>query len=119
DARAGATHDLTALATSSIAEHLAGTEVTVLADKGYIGMKAKLGLAQAFTPRRRRRVDIRAQAVRDAEGEFNTELPRQPIHVDQPTPRVNRRRTLHGSRRRPDPPPAPTRACPALAPLPA
>ena len=120
DACAGATHDLTAIATSSIAETLAETEVTVIADKAYIGIKAKLGLAHAFTPyRRRKKNDSRPEAVRGPEGEFNTELARQRVHVEHAIRRLKTNKILHGYRRR-----GPTltdtiRACATLTTLPA
>jgi len=100
DARDGATHDLTAIATSDIAGTLADTEVTVLADKAYIGIKAKLGLANAFTPRRRRKNDQRAAVVIDTEKDFNTELARQRVHVEHAIRRLKTNKILHGYRRR-------------------
>lgn len=119
DARPGATHDLTAIATSDVAGLLADTEVTVIADKGYVGIKAKLGLAKAFTPYRRRRTDTRAEPVRDDEAEFNTELARQRVRVEHGILRVKRHRVLHGYRRRLDTLTDTLRACAALATLPA
>jgi DDE superfamily endonuclease len=99
DARDGATHDLTAIFASDVAGTLAATEVTVLADKAYIGIKAKLGLAGAFTPRRRRKNDTRAEAVIDAEKDFNTELARQRAHVEHAIRRLKTNKILHGYRR--------------------
>jgi hypothetical protein len=99
DARDGATHDLTAIATSDVAGLLAETEVTVLADKAYIGIKAKLRLAGAFTPRRRRKHDERGEAVQDSEKEFNTELARQRVHVEHAIRRLKTNEILHGYRR--------------------
>jgi hypothetical protein len=120
DARDGATHDLTAIATSTAAGALAESEVTVLADKAYIGIKAKLGLAKAFTPyRRRRKNDPRPEAVRDAEGDFNTELARQRIHVEHAIRRLKTNKILHGYRRRADTLTDTLRACATLATLPA
>ena len=118
DARDGATHDLTAIATSTVASTLAESEVTVLADKAYIGIKAKLGLAAAFTPRRRRKNDTRAQAVRDTEGEFNTELARQRVHVEHAIRRLKTNKILHGYRRRRHTLTDTIRACATLATLP-
>lgn len=119
DARDGATHDLTAIATSAGGAVLAESEVTVIADKAYIGIKAKLGLAAAFTPRRRRKNDSRAEMVRDAEREFNTELARQRIHVEHAIRRLKTNKILHGYRRRADTLTDTIRACATLATLPA
>lgn len=119
DAQPGARHDLSAIATSEVAGMLADTKVTVLADKAYIGIAAKLGLARAFTPYRRRRDDARGEAVREDEGEFNTELARQRVRVEHAILRVKRRRVLHGYRRRLGTLTDTIRACAALATLPA
>lgn len=120
DACDGNTHDLTAIASSAAAGALADSEVTVLADKGYIGIKAKLGLAGAFTPyRRRRKNDQRPEPVRDAEGEFNTELARQRIHVEHAIRRLKTNKILHGYRRRRHTLTDTIRACATLATLPA
>ena len=120
DARDGATHDLTAIATSAAVGALAESEVTVLADKAYIGIKAKLGLAAAFTPYRRgRKNDSRPEPVRDAEGEFNTELARQRIHVEHAIRRLKTNKILHGYRRRRHTLTDTIRACATLATLPA
>ena len=56
---------------------LADSEVTVLADKAYIGIKAKLGLTGVFTPKTRRRDNDRAEAVTGSEKDFNRELTSQ------------------------------------------
>ena len=119
DAVAGATHDLTAIATSTAGPIMATTEVTVLADKAYIGIKAKLGLAAVFTPRRRRKTDTRAETVRDAESEFNTELARQRVRVEHAIRRLKRHKILHGYRRRPHTLTDTLRACAALDTMPA
>jgi hypothetical protein len=119
DACDGSTHDLTAIATSTVAATLAESEVTVLADKAYIGIKAKLGLAAAFTPRRRRKNDTRAQAVRDSEGDFNLELARQRVHVEHAIRRLKTNKILHGYRRRRATLTDTIRACATLATLPA
>lgn len=117
DARPGATHDLTAIATSDIAEALADSEVTVIADKAYVGIKAKLKLENAFTPHRRRKNDQRTEPVRAAEAEFNTEIARQRIHVEHGIRRIKRHRVLHGYRRRLDTLTDTLRACATLASL--
>ena len=70
----GNTHDLTGIATSTAAGPLAASGVTVLADKDYIGIAARLGLTQAFTPKRRRKTDDRSEPVREAEGVFKSPL---------------------------------------------
>ena len=119
DAQPGATHDLTAIATSAAADALAGSEVTVIADKAYIGIKAKLGLAKAFTPYRRRKNDARAAQVRGTEGEFNTEVARQRVHVEHAIRRLKTNKILHGYRRRRDTLTDTIRACATLATLPA
>jgi len=119
DARPGATHDLTAIASSDVAVALAESEVTVLADKAYIGIKAKLKLANAFTPRRRRKNDQRGETVRDAEHEFNTELARQRVHVEHAIRRLKTNKVLHGYRRRRETLTSTIRACAALTTLPA
>lgn len=118
DARDGATHDLTALFESDVAGTLAETEVTVLADKAYIGIKAKLGLADAYTPRRRRKNDTRAEAVQDSEREFNTELARQRVHVEHAIRRLKTNKILHGYRRRRATLTDTIRACATLTTLP-
>lgn len=119
DARDGNTHDLTAIFESDVAGKLADTEVTVLADKAYIGIKAKLGLADAFTPRRRRKHDTRAEAVQDSEKEFNTELARQRVHVEHAIRRLKTNKILHGYRRRRATLTDTIRACATLTTLPA
>jgi hypothetical protein len=119
DAEPGATHDLTAIATSAAAGPLAGSEVTVIADKAYIGITAKLGLAKTFTPYRRRKTDTRAEPVREAEGEFNTELARQRVHVEHAIRRLKTNKILHGYRRRHHTLTDTIRACAALTTLPA
>ena len=119
DACDGATHDLTAIATSVAAGALAQSEVTVLADKAYIGIKAKLGLAAAFTPRRRRKNDTRTEAVRGTEREFNTENARQRVHVEHAIRRLKTNKILHGYRRRRHTLTDTLRACATLATLPA
>ena len=116
---AGATHDLTAIAESDAAAALADTEVIVMADKAYIGIKAKLGLATAYTPYRRRTKDTRGDGVIGAEKEFNTEVARQRVHVEHAIRRLKTNKILHGYRRR-----LPTlsdtiAACAALTTLPA
>lgn len=118
DACDGSTHDLTALASSPVASTLAQTEVTVIADKAYVGMKAKLGLAGAFTPYRRRKNDTRSEAVRGSEGEFNTEIARQRVHVEHAIRRLKTNKILHGYRRRRHTLTDTIRACAALATLP-
>jgi hypothetical protein len=118
DARDGNTHDLSAIATSNAAGVLADSEVSVLADKAYIGIKAKLGLADAFTPRRRRKHDTRTEAVHDSEREFNTELARQRVHVEHAIRRLKTNKILHGYRRRRDTLTDTIRACAALTTLP-
>lgn len=119
EARDGNTHDLTAIATSPIASTLAETEVTVIADKAYVGIKARLGLAHAFTPYRRRKHDQRADAIRGTEGEFNTEIARQRVHVEHAIRRLKTNKILHGNRRRRHTLTDTIRACAALATLPA
>ena len=119
DAQPGATHDLTAVAMSDVAGILAGSEVTVISDKAYIGIKAKLGLAKAFTPYRRRKNDSRAAPVRGSEGEFNTELARQRVHVEHAIRRLKTNKILHGYRRRRHTLTDTIRACATLATLPA
>lgn len=119
DAQPGATHDLTAIATSPAAGPLADSEVTVIADKGYIAIMAKLGLATAFTPYRRRSHDDRAEHVRGDEGEFNTELARQRVHVEHAIRRLKTNKILHGYRRRRHTLTDTLRACAALVTLPA
>lgn len=99
---AGATHDLTAIAESNAAGPLADSEVVVIADKAYIGIKAKLGLAGAFTPKRRHRDDTRAEPVIEAEKAFNLEVARQRVHVEHAIRRLKTNKILHGYRRRLD-----------------
>lgn len=118
DARDGATHDLTAIFESDVAATLAETEVTVIADKAYVGIKAKLGLAHAFTPYRHRKNDERAEPVRDTEGEFNTETARQRVHVEHAIRRLKTNKVLHGYRRRRHTLTDTIRACATLATLP-
>lgn len=98
-AEPGATHDLTAIARSGAAGPLAGSEVTVLADKAYIGIKAKLGLDKAFTPYRRRRPGSQPDTIVDLEGDFNTVLARQRVHVEHAMRRLKTNKILHGYRR--------------------
>jgi DDE superfamily endonuclease len=120
DACDGNTHDLTAIAASAAAGVLADSEVTVIADKAYIGIKAKLGLAHAFTPyRRRKKNDTRPEPVRGTEGEFNTELARQRVHVEHAIRRLKTNKVLHGYRRRRPTLTDTIRACATLATLPA
>jgi hypothetical protein len=119
DAQAGATHDLTAIAGSAAAGPLADSEVTVIADKGYVGIKAKLGLAKAFTPYRRRKNDARGEQVRGTEKEFNTEVARQRVHVEHAIRRLKTNKILHSYRRRRDTLTDTIRACATLATLPA
>jgi hypothetical protein len=115
DARDGNTHDLTAIATSDAAGALSESEVTVIADKAYIGIKAKLGLAHAFTPYRRRTTDTRAEPVRGTESEFNTELARQRVRVEHAIRRLKTNKILHGYRRRRHTLTDTIRACATLA----
>jgi hypothetical protein len=115
----GATHDLTAIAESSAAPVLAETEVIVLADKAYIGIANRLGLAGAFTPKRRRKHDDRPEPVRTVEGEFNTELARQRVHVEHAIRRIKLNKILHGYRRRPQHLTHTIQACAALTTMPA
>jgi hypothetical protein len=98
----GSTHDLTAIATSTAAGPLADSEVTVLADKAYIGIKAKLGLTGAFTPYRRRKSASPPGPVVAIEGEFNTLLSRRRVHVEHAMRRLKTNKILHGYRRRLD-----------------
>ena len=115
----GNTHDLTALAGSDAAGPLAESEVAVLADKAYIGIKAKLGLAKAFTPYRRRRNDTRAEAVRGTEEEFNLLVARQRVHVEHAIRRLKTNKILHGYRRQLDTLTDTIAACAALSTMPA
>ena len=96
----GSTHDLTALAGSPAAGALADSEVTVIADKAYRGVVARLGLARAFTPKPRRRKDRPAptDAVADAEQDYNREVNSQRVHVEHAIRRLKVRRVLHGYR---------------------
>lgn len=119
DACDGATHDLRAIAESDAAGALASSEVTVIADKAYNGIKARLRLARAFTPTRRRKEDRRAEAVRNAEGEFNTEIARQRVHVEHAIRRLKTNKILHGYRRRRGTLTDTLRACACLATMPA
>lgn len=119
DACPGNTHDLTGIATSAAAGPLAASGVTVLADKAYIGIAARLGLAQAFTPKRRRKTDGRSESIREAEGEFNTVLARQRVHVEHAIRRLKGNKVLHSYRRRGDTLTATISACAALVTLPA
>lgn len=114
----GATHDLTAIFESDVAVTLADTEVTVIADKAYVGIKAKLGLAHAFTPYRRRKHDTRAEQVRGTEAEFNTEIARQRVRVEHAIRRLKTNKILHGYRRRRHTLTDTIRACATLATLP-
>ena len=114
----GSTHDLTAIFDSSAAGPLADSEVTVLADKAYIGIKAKLGLAGAFTPRKRRRDDDRAESVIDAEKDFNRELAIQRVRVEHAIRRLKTNKILHGYRRHRDTLTDTIAACAALATIP-
>lgn len=118
DARDGATHDLTAIFESAAAGPLADSEVTVIADKAYVGIKAKLGLAHAFTPYRRRKDDPRPQTVRGTEREFNTETARQRVHVEHAIRRLKTNKILHGYRRRRHTLTDTIRACATLATMP-
>lgn len=117
--RDGATHDLTGLVESPVAPMLASSEVTLIADKAYIGVKAKLGLARVFTPYRRRKNDTRAGAVRESEGDLNTELARQRVHVEHAIRRLKTNKILHGYRRQRHTLADSLRACATLATLPA
>lgn len=96
----GSTHDLTALAESAAAAPLAGSEVTVIADKAYRGVVARLGLARAFTPRPRRRKDQPPlpEPVAEAEADYNREVNSQRVHVEHAIRRLKVRRVLHGYR---------------------
>lgn len=99
-AAAGATHDLTAIAVSSAAGPLAESEVTVLADKAYIGIKAKLGLTEAFTPYKRFKNADPDSPVTITEGDFNTRLARQRVRVEHAIRTMKTNKILHGYRRR-------------------
>src|SRR5581483_3345483 len=74
DACDGATHDLSAIAESAVAATLAETEVTVIADKGYTGTRARPRLARVFASARRRKDDTRSGSDRVAEGAVTTEI---------------------------------------------
>lgn len=113
----GSTHDLTAIASCSAAGLLAESEVCVMADKAYIGIKAKLGLAKAFTPYRRRKNDERNEQVRGTEEEFNTEVARQRVHVEHAIRRLKTNKILHGYRRNLDTLSDTIRACATLSTL--
>jgi hypothetical protein len=115
----GATHDLTAIAESDAAPVLADTGVVVLADKAYTGIAARLGLAGAFTPKRRRKHDARPAELRQLEGEFNTALARQRVYVEHAIRRVKLHKILHGYRRRPRHLSHTVQACASLATMPA
>lgn len=94
------THDLTALADSAAATPLADAGVTVIADKAYRGIVARLGLARAFTPRPRRRKDRPAppEPVAEAEADYNRQVNSQRVHVEHAIRRLKVRRVLHGYR---------------------
>lgn len=118
EVRDGSTHDLTALAESEAAGPLADSGVTVIGDKAYAGMKDRLGLAGAFTPKRRRKDDQRAEQIRKGEKEFNTEVARQRVHVEHGIRRLKIHRVLHGYRRRQPTLVDTLRACASLATMP-
>lgn len=96
----GATHDLTALANSTAAGPLAASGVTLLADKAYQGVADRLGLSEAFTPRRKRRRNQPEPPpeVTETEHEFNLVLARQRVRVEHAIRRLKVRRILHGYR---------------------
>lgn len=96
----GSTHDLTALADCDAAGPLATSGVTLLADKAFQGVAARLGLAEAFTPKRKRRKDQSEPdpEVTDTEHEFNTVLARQRVRVEHAIGRLKVRRILHDYR---------------------
>ena len=71
------------------------------------------------TPCRRRKNDTRGDAVRGDEGEFNTEIARQRVHVEHAIRRLKTNKILHGYRRRRHTLTDTLRACATLATLPA
>ena len=62
-------------------------------------IKAKLGLGKAFTPYRRRRPGSQPDTIVDLEGDFNTVLARQRVHVEHAMRRLKTNKILHGYRR--------------------
>lgn len=102
----GSTHDLTALAGSAAAAPLATSGVTVLGDKGYQGIKKRLGLAKAFTPNKRTRTNDTPAEGGTAEsaepdedpGGFNRCLATQRVYVEHVFARLKTRRILTGYR---------------------
>ncbi len=96
----GSTHDLTALADSDAAIPLADSGVTLLADKAYQGVAERLGLALAYTPKRKRRrnKDSPPPELGATEKEFNTTIARERVRVEHAIRRLKTRRILHGYR---------------------
>lgn len=99
-ATVGSTHDLTALAASTAAGPLADSGVCVIGDKAYQGIAGRLDLAEAFTPKRRRRQGEPEPtlAISDIESELNLELAHQRVRVEHAIRRLKIRRILHGYR---------------------
>lgn len=98
-AEPGAIHDLTAIANSTAAGPLSTSEVTVLADKAYIGIVAKLELKRAFTPYKRYKNADPESAVTICEHDFNTRLARQRVRVEHSIRTMKTNKILHGYRR--------------------
>lgn len=118
----GSVHDLAAVAgaETEIVIPLRTSRVPLIADKGYIGIKARLKLdADVFTPRRRKKDDTRGEAVRDAEKEFNTAIARRRVKVEHAFGDMKEYRALHRSRREVKHVPLIVRAVAALVTMPA
>lgn len=98
----GSTHDLTALADSAAAAPLATSGVTVLGDKGYQGIKKRLGLTRAFTPNKRTNKPTEGTAdtseADEDPGGFNRCLATQRVYVEHAFARLKTRRILTGYR---------------------
>lgn len=99
---AGGVHDLTALADSEAAGPLAAAGAAVVADKGYAGVEKRLGLKEAFTPKRRRRKKTEAPPpeVTEATKACNTEVARQRVPIEHAFGRLKTFRVLRGWRGR-------------------
>lgn len=118
----GSTHDLTAIAgaETEVVIPLRTSKIPLIADKGYIGIKARLKLdADVFTPRRRKKDDTRGEAVRNAEKEFNTAIARRRVRVEHAFSDMKEFKTLHRSRRHSDHLGLTVRAIAALVTMPA
>ena len=98
--RPGSTHDLTAIAESDAVQVLAATGVTVVADKGYRGIKKRLGLNSAVIPVRRQPKNQmpRPEWVQAVVDEHNHDISRTRVRVEHAFSNMKRFRILTGYR---------------------